>query len=70
MKSEARISKYETISNYQNSNDRNRIMPRGTFSNRFVLVFRTFGFRICFEFRASNFEFNNHFKTYRSKTRK
>jgi len=56
-KSEYRISKYETKSNYQNSNDKNRNMTWKTLNFDVVLVIETFGFRICFEFLISNFEF-------------
>jgi len=58
MKSEARISKSETNSN-----------PEGP---KFKTCFENsdLEFQICFAFRASNFEFNNHFKTYKSKIKK
>ena len=56
-KYEYRISKYEIKSNYQNSNDKNRNMTWKTLQSDVVLVIETLGFKICFEFLISNFEF-------------
>ena len=61
MKSEIQISKFETISNNQNSNDSNGIKIRMGSEIAFVLIIKIFGFRVCFEFRASNFGFFQYF---------
>ncbi|MGB2927763.1 MAG: hypothetical protein WBB70_02500, partial [Desulfobacterales bacterium] len=45
-----------------NSNDKNRCMTWKTLNFDVVLVIETFGFRICFEFRISNFEFPDKLK--------
>lgn len=57
IKSEIRISKYETNSNPLNSNDPNRHY-RATENNRVISVIETFEFIICFGFRISDFEFS------------
>ena len=56
LKSEYRNPKSETISNYKNPNDRNKIVDTVTPKRGLVFVIDTFEFRICFGFRASNFE--------------
>jgi len=55
-KSEIRISKSETNSKFEFLNDQNKndIL---SYAVAFVSVIRVLGFRNCFEFRASNFEF-------------
>jgi hypothetical protein len=50
-------SKFETISNYQNSNDPNKIIKELISIIIIVLNIGLFGFRICFVFRDSYFEF-------------
>jgi hypothetical protein len=50
-KGEARISKFETISNNQNSNDQNKAYVYRVF-------FLTFDIRIYFGFRYSDFKFH------------
>ena len=62
LKSEYRISKYETISNDQNSNDRNKIMAWMKAKNGAVFVIEQFEFGVCFGFRISDFEFADKLK--------
>jgi hypothetical protein len=50
-----------------NSNDKNRNMTGKTSNPDVVLVIETFGFRICFEFLISNFEFPDKQKINNSK---
>ena len=60
LKSEARNSKSETISNKKNSNDQNN---RNICANT-VFVIRKFDIWICFEFRYSDIEFcRSHLRT-------
>jgi hypothetical protein len=63
------ITKSETKSNDKNSNDKNRNMACKTLSSGVVLVIETFGFRICFEFLISNFEFPDKQEIKNSKAR-
>jgi hypothetical protein len=62
------MSKFETISNYENSNDQNKIMTCVMSNCIFVFIIGTFVFRICFGFRASGFEFTRHAKVKMTKT--
>ena len=57
-KSEYRSSRFETIPNYRNPDDRNQKTPRSVSAlPRPVWGLGTFEFRICFGFRDSSFEF-------------